>query len=1131
MSQSQVQCIVQDKDGFLWIGTSGGGLNRFDGRNFITYSTFDGMPDDFIWSLFCDSKNRLWIGTANGLAMMQDGKIKKFPSYNGLDDGAIWNISEDLQGRIWVATSSYGVGMYDGTKFTMFSIRDGLGFNSVNRIFSDSKGRVWIGSYGYGMSLYENNELTHYSSAKGFEGEAIYSIEEDSTGRILFFTDRGLLTYNGRYFGEMDIPGIDFTRVTGSYIDKENYLWICTNQDGVFKIRKDYFRHYYHDNGLPSDYVNCIKGDDQGNIWIGSDGSGFAKFTGEMFVSYDYRNGLNNNVIKAVLRDRWGKVWVGTDKGVNRFRPDDSEEKVQSWMNDKNCQALFEDYMGNIWAGFEGVIGYFDLYRKFHAVPNVPDDLLPLCFYEDGNYDLWAGTDRGVFRITEDRVIHRFRDTLPEENVFAIRKSKTVRNAFWICSNAGLSLFDGKSVKALKIKSPNENLEIVDIWEDPTGKKWVATNKGIIRLDKNGNRKTITTRSGLVSNNLYTMFWFKQSLWIGSDKGLDRLVLNDNYEIEHIVYYGKGQGFSGVESNTLAYVLEEDKFWLGTINGLFIYYPQYDHIKLESPQVRLTDIQLFNQDINWKKEFPNIKFRHQLPVNPVFPYYRNYLSFFYTAIDFNHPEGLRFRYKLVDLDTAWVLGRNENQVSYPNLAPGNYRFMVSASNDGVVWGSPAVFRFVVRAPFWQQTWFYFVSIPFILLLIVFFIWWRTRRLWQAKKKLEEKVAARTLELNEKNIELEKLSIVASQSNEGVLICDNKGNILYLNEGFVRMTGYETNEFSGSEYAKNRLQDLSSKTDIDQLLQQFEKDHIPITYESAHRMKDGKTMWTRASLTPIYDKKNKLSKVIALYSDITDRVITEQALIQSNKDITDSIVYARRIQEAILPNTSILKNSFPDSFLFYRPRDIVCGDFYWFTQIDEHFVWACADCTGHGVPGAMMTMIGNEYLHQIVNKNLVTSPEKVLSQLDERITRSLKQTDEGVQTRDGMDIGICSMDTKTMTARFCGANIPIYVLRNGELVEYASSKYPIGGMMEEKEFHGIEFTFQKGDTFYMCSDGYLDQFGGDEGKKFMRKRWRDLLLSIRAMDMAEQRNTIERIFDEWRGQYPQIDDVLVIGVKI
>jgi PAS domain S-box-containing protein len=405
-------------------------------------------------------------------------------------------------------------------------------------------------------------------------------------------------------------------------------------------------------------------------------------------------------------------------------------------------------------------------------------------------------------------------------------------------------------------------------------------------------------------------------------------------------------------------------------------------------------------------------------------------------------------------------------------------------------------------------------------------------LLKAKRDLEEKVASRTRELNEKNIELEKLSIVASQSNEGVLICDEKGNILYLNDGFIRMTGWDTrDDFDKSPYNKKKIQELSSKKDINDLLLQFEQHHIPVSYESSHVMKDGKTMWTRASLTPIYNKKNKLSKVIALYSDITDRVITEHALIQSNKDITDSIVYARRIQEAILPPISILKDSFPDSFVFYRPRDIVCGDFYWFTRIHKHFIWACADCTGHGVPGAMMTMIGNEYLHQIINKFELVTPDIALKQLDERITKSLKQNETDASTRDGMDIGICSIDTQNMVAKYCGANIPVYVLRNGELHEYSSSKYPIGGLMDEKEFTGIEFPLQKGDTLYMCSDGYLDQFGGDLGKKFMRKRYRDLLLSMRAMSMKEQRNTVERIFDEWRGRYPQIDDVLVIGVRI
>lgn len=263
-------------------------------------------------------------------------------------------------------------------------------------------------------------------------------------------------------------------------------------------------------------------------------------------------------------------------------------------------------------------------------------------------------------------------------------------------------------------------------------------------------------------------------------------------------------------------------------------------------------------------------------------------------------------------------------------------------------------------------------------------------------------------------------------------------------------------------------------------------------------------------------------------------IENQKLIvdQKNKDITDSINYASRIQQAILPVVDELKESLPDAFVLFRPRDIVSGDFYWFYRKGKDVLVAAADCTGHGVPGAFMSMIGHTLLNDIVAELQVPHPDLILNQLNVRIRSSLRQ-DQQNESRDGMDIALCKIDLESRELEFAGAMRPLYLIRNGELEEIKADKVPIGGLQEaqEKRFNRHTFSLNKGDGFYLSSDGYADQFGGNDGKKFMTKKFKELLASIFPKDAEEQRRQLLASFLGWQGEYEQVDDILVIGVKL
>ncbi|MBQ2098882.1 MAG: serine/threonine-protein phosphatase [Bacteroidales bacterium] len=257
--------------------------------------------------------------------------------------------------------------------------------------------------------------------------------------------------------------------------------------------------------------------------------------------------------------------------------------------------------------------------------------------------------------------------------------------------------------------------------------------------------------------------------------------------------------------------------------------------------------------------------------------------------------------------------------------------------------------------------------------------------------------------------------------------------------------------------------------------------------------------------------------------------------EKHKNITDSIAYAKRIQDAVVPRTEILRDALPDYFLFWRPKETVSGDFYWMKREGDILIFAIADCTGHGVPGAFMSMMGVAFLNEICAKiDDSVRPSDILEQLRSLVITTLKQKSEDIlEPKDGMDIALCTLNLKTRVLRFSGANNPMYLVRDGELTEYRPIKNPIGLYPKLLPFETTEIQTQPGDYVYMFSDGYADQFGGEIGKKMSYKRFKGVLTDIckRTLVASEQEKMLADFLDEWRAEFMQMDDVLVGGYKM
>ncbi len=288
----------------------------------------------------------------------------------------------------------------------------------------------------------------------------------------------------------------------------------------------------------------------------------------------------------------------------------------------------------------------------------------------------------------------------------------------------------------------------------------------------------------------------------------------------------------------------------------------------------------------------------------------------------------------------------------------------------------------------------------------------------------------------------------------------------------------------------------------------------------------------------------LTNINEKYEDKVFQLVKE--LEQKNRNITDSIVYAKKIQTSFLSSSDILFNIFPKSFIFYQPKDIVSGDFYWFSQINDKIMVVAADCTGHGVPGAFMSLLGISFLNDIIGKQKMTQTDIILNELREHIKISLKQTGKHNESKDGMDISLLCIDLISKELSYSGAYNPAWIFRSkkdtkkdaiensvkhSELIELDADHMPIGVFIKEKPFAIHHFQLEANDTIYIFTDGFHSQFGSLDDTKFKRRRLKETLMQIQQHPIEFQKDKLEQIFNDWKGTFEQTDDVLVIGIKI
>lgn len=1042
LPQNEVHDLLQDQRGAIWMATQQG-VAVYDGVQFAYYNTESGLPSNIIYCFYEDVKGHIWIGTHKGLVVFDGVEFKTFTQEDGLPSNIIKSICEDGFGRLWIGTQYGGLCMLDNfsktqKEFVSYPIDFGVEADvSVNAVIETPDAKIFVGT-NQGLAVIFNGVCKTYTVKNGLCGRNIYDLHDDVNGDIWIATSGGLSLFNGRTFKTFSpSTGYPFDAVLTLEEDKNNNIWVGTSRNGIARLNINTFTYqiYNSEKGLSEDIVLSVLEDKYDNIWVGTKGGGVNKFKGISFTYIGERDGLPNEKINGLVQDVDENFWYATRGGLIKF------DGKQFLLYDKDAgfpvnytTTVYEDRDGVIWAGT--LIGLVKIVNnKVERVYSIREGLVnPVtCIFQDSKGILWIGTEGGLGKLENGEVkFYRMIDGMNQGKISAITEDNTGK--LWIgTQGGGINWFNGYEFGYLTEEDGLIASNFVNcVVKGPRGGIYIGTKKGLTKFDENRNSyKTFNEQNSKLSSDNIKMLIFDEDnqLWVGSDKGLDRITFNPpqitrqtGEYISEIKHFGKSDGITGSEMNGNAICEDEEgNIWFGTNKGAIKLDRSVDYSSDIAPQTFFTGLRLDNEKVDWRKRNYNVEPWSGMPKDLVLPFDSSSVTFEFVGINHDNPKSTQYYWYLDGYEKKKNIPEKSLKAKYTKLPPGEYTFIVYACNKDEICNdsNPSTFSFVVSPPFWQETWFLVLVGLAGFIVIIGYIKFRERKLRQERELLEEKVRERTQEVVEKNKELELVN----------------------------------------------LEMISKNKEIE----------------------------------------------------------------QKNNDLNSSIRYALTIQEASFPAIQEMKDVFPNSFIYHLPRDIVSGDFYWYRRVGNKFVVACADCTGHGVPGALTSMIGIALINEIVIGNKITDPAVALSLLDKGILKAFENSEN--ETNDGMDISLITIDLETNVIEYAGAYRPLVLIRDNEIIEYKATKMSIGFKdVPEKEFEKTIIETQPNDCFYMFSDGYPDQFGGPKNKKFKTKTMKEMFVDSSSLSMEEQKVIVDARLKEWMQSFEQVDDILVMGIK-
>ncbi len=1038
LSQNHTNCLMQDHNGIIWIGSQNG-LNKYDGYEFTIYrqnSSSNSLSDNYINQITEDDNGNLWIATESGLSRFNAQKniftsfLQNTGKQKSMSKNIVHYVYLDKNKDIWALTDSILVkfNKSDST-FKHFEIP------TNSKITLSNYNNLSIIDYDNGLLLATKAGLVYFdfntlSATKPFKHknndlstishQQITTIYRDKSGEIWVGTENGLNIYNSnnefkRIYYQNDKTKESENVIYSIHEDNTGLIWIGTKA-GLKKLNKkrdkivDVENAEINNNRLP---IGHIIEDFSGILWCSSK-NGLLKIDNrqknfKIFNNFYNKNNkhANNISVYAINKDNENIFWVASNAGI--FKLNREKEILQKYyFEDKNhylpeatYYSLYIDKDENLWAGSntgliyilkknsQKFINFFDLYNIENTYQFATSRISSI---KNDNYgNIWIATSNGFFKFANNSLKKYSHSSTDNKSI----NSNEIKSMF-ICSNNDIWLGTVNGIckynketdnfSRLTINDGLPDNSIMSIHESIDGFLWFGTRSGLSKFDKKN--KFINFISGdynFIDDCFYGILEDdNENLWLSSNHGISKF----NYKTEKIKNFYIEHGLQDYEFNIGAfYKTENGEMFFGGLNGLNYFYPDSVKNNTHTPKTVISKI---------------IKGNLEIPLDftqTIYLKHNEILYIYFTIPEYSNPSNNYYEYRNSEKDSLKIF--KEHKILFSDKSPGEYFIeIIGKNNDGKYNKKPATLKVVVLPTFWQTP---IMKVSYILIPIL---------------------------------------LIASIS------------LFFL-----------------------RMNSISNK-----LL------------------------------------KEKL---------IASKDLGEQKAIleEKNQSIIDSINYAKRIIEALLPPIDEFSKIFSESFILHLPKDIVSGDFYWFEENTDNIIIAAIDCTGHGIPGAFMSILGvNLFRDMDINEK---DPAKILIKMNRELKYILQTRTTNV--KDGMDLALCVVNKKKKTISYSGAKNPLYLIRDDELTQFRANRYAIGQANPElgEVFGSQQFTLHKNDVIYLFSDGYTDQFGGIEGKKFKFRRFRHLLLSIYKKPFEEQKQILNKTITDWRGTMEQVDDILII----
>ena len=1049
------------------------------------------------------------------------------------ENGLIRVLMKSLQGNTLQTPDAFINSYYESFQtgqlpYVNYGADDGLPQEDVFAIYQDQRGYIWFGTNS-GAVRYNGREMYVYNENNGLPASSVRDIRQDSAGLIYFATTNGVAEFRRDTVKNSYFSGISFKKV---HVDKSNHKWLI-GDNGVYllsnKNREISLNSIFP--GLPKLIYNITEDPKTGNMLL-------ATSDGVFLVDYENRssNQISGRDAFSVYVDINDSIWISTKDGL--FISDLESLKSGAYSNELFSlnqrlgfpQEIFTDiktnHFGAVW-----LISNSRIYQMISTdqPPVLYEEEIGirnnkiLSFFADKEDNIWIGFSGGLQRLTNRKGLRNFYPNTINSFIFSVFEDRLGR--IWINSNNGIFYFKDELIK----------------YEPPIG---VDNNKYLCTQLNNGNI-LLVNNFGVYEINVTSLEIARYAQFPQLSLGLENVFVSSNGEIflltgiNGVIYYledfysrpvqlknrntsniyqlceyqgrvlgGNNDGIVAFDGEVFISVLETDCnvwsmlpsdsiLWIGTDCGLG---------RINEDRFEQVNMLTYDENVVIKR-IVSAKNKNYLWVGT-----NRGFSYFNTSTGEND-----FR-----IDTKDGLSGDE-------ITSGG---LYLDSNDLLWIGTyHGISNFNIRAKSFRS----YAPVCYIEKLTL-------------NGKSIDPISGQVFKHNQNSFvfEISALSFTDEKSVEYEFYLRGTGNNYSSYHRGEEFRAYYSNlppgdyEFIYKAKGKNNLWGYAESFDftirkawyntwifrIGVILLIFLVAYLfyKARVKAIENQKKRLEQQVRERTSELEEANSEIEAQRDLATAQRDRIAVQQ------KEIMDSIHYAQRIQESMLPSQEILSALLPEYFVLFKPRDIVSGDFYWAAEQEGNIYFTASDCTGHGVPGAFMSMLGIGFLNEIINKVEGIEPDQIMNELRETLITALHQQGASGENKDGMDMVMCKYDPSGKKLTFSAANNPIYHVRGGKLEKIKGDPMPVAIHEKMDSFRLHTIDIRKGDNIYLFSDGYPDQFGGPKSKKFMSKRFRELILKSSGNSMDKQKEILNNAFEEWKGKVEQIDDVVVIGIR-